>query len=203
MTHTIVDDIVELKQQSASIYNIIDVINEISEQTNLLSLNASIEAARAGKEGRGFMVVAGEIGKLADQSIHAASNIRDIIKKIEEQTNNTVKSAQKTEKMVESQKLALEETVHVFHSINQKVIKLTDQIDLIAIGVDNMAGSKNDTLSAIGSIAAISEETAATTEQISETGLVQINFAHELTDITQKLNETVIVLKANLDSFSI
>lgn len=203
MTHTIVDDIVKLKQQSASIYNIIDVINEISEQTNLLSLNASIEAARAGKEGRGFMVVAGEIGKLADQSIHAASNIRDIIKKIEEQTNNTVKSAQKTEKMVESQKLALEETVHVFHSINQKVIKLTDQIDLIAIGVDNMAGSKNDTLSAIGSIAAISEETAATTEQISETGLVQINFAHELTDITQKLNETVIVLKANLDSFSI
>lgn len=203
MTHTIVDDIVRLKEQSEGIYNIVDVINEISEQTNLLSLNASIEAARAGKEGRGFTVVAGEIRKLANQSINAASDIRDIINKIEEQTNITVKSAQKTEKMVESQKKALEDTVHVFHSINQKVISLTNQIDLISIGVDNMTESKNDTLSAIGSIAAISEETAATTEQISETGQVQINFAHELTDITQKLNDTVIALKDNLDSFNI
>ena len=203
MTHIIVDDIIRLKEQSEGIYNIVDVINEISEQTNLLSLNASIEAARAGKEGRGFTVVAGEIRKLANQSINAASDIRDIIRKIEEQTNNTVISAQRTEKMVESQKKALEETVQVFHSINQKVISLTDQIDLITIGVDNMAESKNDTLSAIGSIAAISEETAATTEQISETGQVQINFAYELTDITQKLNDTVIDLKEDLDSFNI
>ena len=75
-------DIENVKRRSDDIEHIIDTINEISAQTNLLSLNASIEAARAGEHGRGFSVVADEIRKLANQSMEAANEIKNIVDNI-------------------------------------------------------------------------------------------------------------------------
>ena len=78
ITENIIETIENLAEKSKSIATIIEAINEIAEQTTLLSLNASIEAARAGEAGKGFAVVAQEIRKLADESIRSAEEIAQI-----------------------------------------------------------------------------------------------------------------------------
>lgn len=92
------EDMITLKESSTAIEQLASIINSISEQTNLLSLNAAIEAARAGDHGRGFAVVADEIGKLADNSVEQAKTIQSIVKEIvsniENETSMIIESTQ-------------------------------------------------------------------------------------------------------------
>ena len=90
ITNSVIRNIEVLEEESKSIAAISNVLNEIAQRTNLLSLNASIEAARAGDAGKGFSVVANSIRDLAAQSIASSNEIFKIIEKINERTNQTV-----------------------------------------------------------------------------------------------------------------
>ena len=120
-TQLVISNIEGLEVESESILGIISAMNEISEQTNLLSLNAAIEAARAGVAGRGFAVVADEIRKLAEKSTKESGRIGIIIKKIQDKTKNTVDAARKAENIVATQESALKETIKTFDNINKHV----------------------------------------------------------------------------------
>jgi methyl-accepting chemotaxis protein len=111
ITQNVIQKIEEFEIQSKTISGFINVINEIAAQTNLLSLNASIEAARAGDAGRGFAVVAGEIRKLADQSVQASKQIEGIVNEIHRKTEDMVDTAKQAENIVRSQTVALNKTV--------------------------------------------------------------------------------------------
>jgi methyl-accepting chemotaxis protein len=203
ITRKIISDIENLEIQSAQIVNFVHIINDISEQTNLLSLNASIEAARAGEFGKGFGVVADEIRKLADQSGLASKNIATIITAIKNQTKKTVGTAMEAELIVDSQKTALDGTIDAFKSIDSQVTGLIQDLAVIIEDIENIENTKNNTLSAIESIAAISEETAAATGELSETANNQLEAVSELNAVAAKLKENAENLKESVRIFII
>ncbi|SHM57443.1 methyl-accepting chemotaxis sensory transducer with Cache sensor [Anaerosporobacter mobilis DSM 15930] len=192
-----------LEENSRSIENIVNAINEISEQTNLLSLNASIEAARAGDSGRGFAVVAGEIRNLATKSMESANQIQEIINSIQYQTNATAKTTQKAEQIVLTQEKALQDTIQVFGSINKLVEDLVLELDKIKQYVAGMESARNDTLDSIQNISAVSEESAAASEEVSATAISQSEEIEQLAGAAEGLTNDAKVLQQAIGKFKI
>lgn len=193
ITKSVITVIEELAQESKSIEKIIGVINDIARQTNLLSLNASIEAARAGAAGKGFAVVADEIRKLADQSLVASKQIQNIIKNIDDRTKDTVNTARKAEEIVELQGMALTKTIDAFQDINERVENLASTLQEITSEVGEIEKVKDVTLKAMADISAVLEETVASAEQITATANNQLSAVHNL-------NNTVSILSNNTNT---
>jgi methyl-accepting chemotaxis protein len=202
ITQTVIHEIEELNKESEAISDIIVTINSIAKQTNLLSLNASIEAARAGQAGLGFAVVAEEIRRLADQSGTAVAKIEGIIEKIQKSTLNTAATANQAEDTVAIQVQALGSTVKAFTNINEEVEKLAGNMEMISRGIKEIEHRKEDTLNAMESISAVSEETAAAANELGNTATEQLNAvealnqaARELSTDSKKLQKSVSIFK--------
>lgn len=144
-----------------------DMITQIASQTNLLSLNASIEAARAGDAGRGFAVVADEIRKLADQSKESAAQITAIIGELMKNSNNSVEIMKQMSEIMNVQNEHLATTKNVFHSLNNEIDSVAGAVDSITGEVEQLDLLKNDVMSSVESLAAIAEENAASTQETS------------------------------------
>jgi methyl-accepting chemotaxis protein len=203
ITQSVIRDITNLEQESNTISDIIATINDIAGQTNLLSLNASIEAARAGDAGKGFAVVASEIRKLAEQSAQAANKIGTIIGHIQVQTKKTVETARKAEDIVASQEVALSDTIKVFGEVNEHVGHLTNNMNKIVEGITGMEKTKNDTLDANESISATAEESAAATNELGVTVEEQLLAVEKLNESATKLNLQAKELEAAVQYFKL
>ena len=187
VTAEVISNIQDLEEASQSIAKIIGAINDIADETSLLSLNASIEAARAGDAGRGFAVVADSIRKLAEQSLNSVNEIKGIVGKIQKQTADTVEVAKQAEVIVNSQEDALKNTIDVFKDIDKHVSGLADNLSEISSGIDDMDIAKRDTLSAIESISAVSEETASSVTAVNEAATKQLEAVKKLNNESEEL----------------
>ena len=128
-----------LASRSNEIQSILDVIHNVTEQTNLLALNAAIEAARAGEHGRGFAVVADEVRQLARKSDESASQIRDMINGFINETTNAV-SIMRTSKDLSDQTVdRIQHTSDSLKTIEKSVEEITDQITQIAAGAEQQS----------------------------------------------------------------
>jgi methyl-accepting chemotaxis protein len=203
ITEEVIREIEALELQTHTIESFVIVINNIASQTNLLSLNASIEAARAGSAGLGFAVVAEEIRKLADQSVDAVKQIQTIVSVIQNKTKSTVITAEQAKSIVRSQTEALNNTIQVFEDINQNVIHLVNNLNHISTGVKEIETAKLDTLEAVRSIAAVSQETAAASEEVSATANNQIGSVEHLSHSATELAQDAKKLKEGIKMFRI
>lgn len=203
ITREVIRSIEELELKSHDIEQVISVINEIASQTNLLSLNASIEAARAGEAGRGFAVVAEEVRKLAEQSVKASNHIKEIISQVQDKTKDTVTSAKQARGIVKSQVEALTKTVTTFESISGHVSELVNNLNDITEGAAEIASAKDDAMDSIRNISAVSQQTAASSEEVSATAIEQIHSVELLSKSAEELAEQANELERAILQFKI
>jgi methyl-accepting chemotaxis protein len=203
ITREVIVGIEELEKESIAIGGIVETINSIADQTNLLSLNASIEAARVGVAGRGFAVVADEIRKLAEESVLASTKIGQIVLEIQRRTKDTVGTAKKAEETVTMQGGALNSTVKAFSDISKHVENLTVNIGEITEKLQDIASTKNETVDAITNITAVLEETSATSEEVDAAAKKQLSSAEKLNSEAIQLGEEALELKAAICRFKV
>lgn len=203
ITTDIIKDIENLSEKSSSINKIINVINEIANQTNLLSLNASIEAARAGEHGKGFAVVASEIRTLAEQSKTSVDDIKKIIGSIQEVTTTAVTTARKAEEVLKLQESAVKNTTDSYANINGSVEKLMVSLGSITDNVINIEEARISTLGGIENISAVLEEIAASSNNINQTAANQVASVENLNNSAVNLSNNSEHLVNEVQKFTV
>jgi methyl-accepting chemotaxis protein len=177
-------DIEALGKSSEQIGVITDTITEIADQTNLLALNAAIEAARAGEAGKGFAVVADEVRKLAERTTKATKEISSMLKKIELETNKAVSVMHNGRERVEFGKKAVSRAQESLGNIIGRTASVYDLISQVASASEQQAQTSTNLASNIETIA------AATGQTIAEMNTV-LRWTHQLLTNNAQLNDSV------------
>ena len=199
---TIYEETTSTNEAAKQISEAIALITSIAEETNLLSLNASIEAARAGDAGRGFAVVASQIQKLAEQSNESAGKIEEIANGLMTQSQHVVDTMDEVNTIIGQQNEIIVDSAECFKQVLEGINESRDHINAISTNMEGLNESRQSVVDVVSNLSAIAEENAASTEETSASTTIvtqtvqQIaDSALELTEIAGKLEESVKVFK--------
>lgn len=192
---TLQDSINDVGRASGEIVNIVQIIGQIAHQTNLLSLNASLEAARAGEAGKGFAVVATEINNLAKSSAESVSQISDLIDEVNGLVKNTVEQAESSVKDIGASSVLINTAVESFDTIYNNIKETSDVIAKVVEEIDSVDQVATN-------VAAISEEQAASSDEIHATSETTLTQAQNISENSTTLAEEAQHLAATSEELA-
>lgn len=202
-THSLIDQMNALSEETKAISTIIETINDIADQTGLLSLNASIEAARAGEVGKGFAVVAEEIKKLSDQSVEAAKEIGLIVEQIDHRRTMVAEITGQSAENVRSQSEAMKLAAASFGQVRDSVMDMTEVMGEISAIMQEMETQKEKTTDMIDRMAEISKINEEAAQNMKGNTMQQTNHMNDLRSAVHSLEEESAELKMAIHKFSI
>ncbi|WP_235828133.1 methyl-accepting chemotaxis protein [Brevibacillus migulae] len=193
----------ELGERSQAIGEIVNVITTVAQQTNLLALNAAIEAARAGEHGRGFAVVADEVRKLAEQSSRSAQQIAELIATIQNETSRAVQSMETATKEVSAGIGVVNTAGESFKQIGRSVSEVTKQIQEVSQSAQQISAGSAQVVQSIDRISEVTASAVSGIQNVSATTEEQLASMEEITSSANALSNMAEELQALVGRFRI
>lgn len=195
--------ITSLGGKSQEISQVISLITNIAEQTNLLALNAAIEAARAGEHGKGFAVVADEVRKLAEQSGHATKDVGQLISEIQKEVDQTVRAMEMGQNRVKEGIVSVNNAGKAFKEITIQVDLVSSQIQDVSAAIEEINASTDQLVQTINEAQKIAEQGAGYSQNVAASAEEQNASMEEIAAASGMLADMAEKLQQNVSSFKL